>query len=98
MPIVFACGLLHGLGFASAIGVLASDHTYRLATLAGFNVGIELGQFVFLGATLALGILCRRIMRVPQAIALPRLASVMAATFGAVILAGRIVPMFPGIR
>ena len=96
MPIVFACGLLHGLGFASAIGVLASDRTYWLATLAGFNVGIELGQFVFLGATLGLGILCRRIMRVPQVFALPRLASVMAATFGAVILAGRIVPMFPG--
>jgi hydrogenase/urease accessory protein HupE len=50
--IVFACGLLHGFGFASAIGAMAVDTRSRIATLAGFNVGIELGQFLFVGAAL----------------------------------------------
>jgi hypothetical protein len=50
--VVFACGLLHGFGFATAVGMAAGDTGSRIATLAGFNLGIELGQFAFVGAAL----------------------------------------------
>ena len=52
--IVFACGLLHGMGFASAISDLGLHGTYQWTSIVGFNVGIELGQMLFLLAFLAL--------------------------------------------
>jgi hydrogenase/urease accessory protein HupE len=58
--VVFACGLLHGFGFGSAIGTMAVDTGSRVATLAGFNVGIEIGQFLFVAAVLMLVTLARR--------------------------------------
>lgn len=42
--IVFAFGLLHGLGFAGALAELDLSQTNLLATLVSFNVGVELGQ------------------------------------------------------
>jgi hypothetical protein len=45
---VFACGLLHGMGFAAAISELGLHGTSRLTSIVGFNVGIELGQILFL--------------------------------------------------
>ena len=44
VAVVFAFGLLHGLGFADAVSSLGLSGTGWLATLAGFNVGVELGQ------------------------------------------------------
>jgi hypothetical protein len=50
----FAFGLLHGLGFAGALGALGlPQHAIPLA-LFGFNVGIELGQLAFVAALLGL--------------------------------------------
>jgi len=60
MAIVFCCGLLHGLGFASAIGDLGLHGTDRVVSIVGFNVGIELGQAIFLCAMLGLAELWRR--------------------------------------
>jgi len=51
--IVFACGLLHGMGFASAISDLGLHGSYRWTSILGFNLGIELGQIFFLLAVLA---------------------------------------------
>ena len=51
---VFACGLLHGMGFASAISDLGLHGIYQWTSIVGFNVGIELGQMLFLLAFLAL--------------------------------------------
>lgn len=45
---VFGCGLLHGLGFAAALGDMALDGSHRVATLLGFNLGVEAGQALFL--------------------------------------------------
>lgn len=50
---VFACGLLHGLGFASAISDLGLHGIYQWTSIVGFNVGIELGQMLFLLTFLA---------------------------------------------
>ena len=49
-PIVFACGLLHGLGFASAIADVGLHGAHKLASLAGFNAGIEFGQAFIVAA------------------------------------------------
>jgi hydrogenase/urease accessory protein HupE len=52
LAIIFGCGLLHGLGFASAITDFGIDWPHRMLSLAGFNIGVEIGQFAFLGAAL----------------------------------------------
>ena len=51
--IVFAFGLLHGLGFAAVLNDLGLPADERLVSLVTFNVGIELGQLMVLGATFA---------------------------------------------
>ena len=42
--IVFACGLVHGLGFAGALAEMQVGGVGRAASVFGFNAGIELGQ------------------------------------------------------
>ena len=54
MCIVFACGLLHGLGFASSMTAMCRHGAYRVTSVVGFNLGIELGQVLFFIAILAL--------------------------------------------
>jgi hypothetical protein len=44
VELAFAFGLVHGFGFASAVGELGRGGATWVATLAGFNVGVELGQ------------------------------------------------------
>ena len=50
--VVFAFGLLHGLGFAGAIRELGLPQSDRLIGLVSFNVGIELGQLIVIGGAL----------------------------------------------
>ena len=59
--IVFAFGLLHGMGFASVLtdlGLPSSDLGVALIT---FNIGVELGQLLFIAAMLVLVAVLRRI-------------------------------------
>ncbi len=49
LVLVFGCALIHGLGLASALSELGLDPQHQLLSLAGFNVGIELGQLVVAG-------------------------------------------------
>ncbi len=54
--LVFAFGLLHGLGFAGVLGEIGLPPDQALGALLGFNVGVELGQLaVIAGAMLAVG-------------------------------------------
>jgi hypothetical protein len=54
--LVFAFGLLHGLGFAGVLGEIGLPEGQRLTALLGFNVGVELGQLgVIVLAALGLG-------------------------------------------
>ncbi|HEY7516106.1 MAG TPA: HupE/UreJ family protein, partial [Vicinamibacteria bacterium] len=53
--LVFAFGLLHGLGFAGALGDLGWPSGRRLLALVAFNLGVELGQLTVI--VLALGLL-----------------------------------------
>ena len=93
VPLVFGCGLLHGLGFASALSEMGLDSGHRIATLAGFNVGVECGQFVFLIGVIALITIIRRILPALTESLFARLASVIAAIFGGIMLIERIEPL-----
>lgn len=54
-------GLLHGFGFAGALGELLGASSDGLAAaLIGFNVGVELGQLCFAAGVVALGFLIQR--------------------------------------
>lgn len=53
-------GLIHGLGFASVLGELGVSAGETLLALAFFNIGVELGQLLFVAAVLlALALLAR---------------------------------------
>ena len=56
VALVFAFGLLHGLGFAGVLGEIGLPEGQRLTALLAFNVGVEMGQLVVIGlAVLAVG-------------------------------------------
>ena len=57
--VVFAFGLLHGLGFAEMLRDLGLPAQGRLLGLVSFNAGIELGQLTVLAAALASAGWCR---------------------------------------
>ena len=51
--IAFAFGLLHGLGFAGALSAIALPQNEIPIALLLFNVGVEIGQFIFVFVFLA---------------------------------------------
>jgi hypothetical protein len=61
--IAFTFGLLHGLGFASALNAVGlPQHAIPLALLF-FNVGVELGQLAFIGVVLAVATAAATVIR-----------------------------------
>ncbi|MDQ3489097.1 MAG: HupE/UreJ family protein [Acidobacteriota bacterium] len=52
--VVFAFGLLHGLGFAGVLQEVGLPPSQFLTALLGFNVGVELGQLTVIGAAFLL--------------------------------------------
>lgn len=52
--VITVFGLLHGLGFASALGALDVAVNARWIVLLGFNLGVELGQVLFIVVVLTL--------------------------------------------
>jgi HupE / UreJ protein len=67
LPIVFGFGLLHGLGFAGTLSFADDVDGRLLASLATFNVGIELGQALIVLALFPLLLLVRRFRWSPAA-------------------------------
>jgi len=51
--VAFVFGLLHGLGFASALAEVGLPQAAVATTLLFFNVGVELGQLIFIAAVLS---------------------------------------------
>lgn len=65
--VAFTFGLLHGFGFAGALVELGLPQKDIPLALLTFNVGVELGQFIFVAAIVILGWAARRLLRsVPQ--------------------------------
>jgi hydrogenase/urease accessory protein HupE len=59
--VAFAFGLLHGLGFASALLQIGLPEKHLPSALFSFNLGVELGQLAVIGVALALGSLALRL-------------------------------------
>lgn len=81
-------GLIHGLGFASALTELDLSRQALVRALVGFNVGVELGQLAFVIVFLPLLSWASRPDRLPR---LPQVLSVLVAVIGAVWFVQRIV-------
>lgn len=54
IALVFAFGLLHGMGFADALARLDLPRSEFLTTLVGFNAGVEAGQLTIIAAAAAI--------------------------------------------
>ena len=52
--LIFAFGLLHGLGFSTVLGVYGIPEGQFLPALIGFNIGVELGQLIVIAVAFAL--------------------------------------------
>jgi hypothetical protein len=65
--VAFTFGLLHGFGFAGALNGIGLPQGHIALALLFFNVGVELGQLLFIAAALALIALIRRVrIRYPR--------------------------------
>jgi hypothetical protein len=80
-------GLVHGLGFADALSPLALAGWSLAGALAGFNLGVELGQAIAIGLTLPVVL---GIGRLARAVLVYRYASLAVAMAGAYWLIERI--------
>jgi hydrogenase/urease accessory protein HupE len=60
----FSFGLLHGLGFASALGDVGVVQEQFLLSLMFFNVGVEFGQLIFIGMVLIIYQFFRRLYQI----------------------------------
>lgn len=63
--IAFAFGLLHGLGFAGALAEVGLPQNAIPLALLFFNIGVEIGQLLFVAAVLAVGGLARVLFAYP---------------------------------
>ncbi len=57
----FSFGLLHGFGFAGALAEIGIPETDIPLALLSFNIGVEVGQLLFVAAVLIIGLMVRRI-------------------------------------
>jgi hydrogenase/urease accessory protein HupE len=60
--VAFSFGLLHGLGFAGALAEVGLPENSIPLALLFFNVGVEIGQLLFVGVLLAGAALVRRLV------------------------------------
>jgi hydrogenase/urease accessory protein HupE len=59
--VTFAFGLLHGLGFASALREIGLPEADIPLALLSFNMGVEAGQLAFIAVVLLFGFFARRV-------------------------------------
>lgn len=85
--LTFSFGLVHGLGFAGALGALRFSGAPLALALVSFNVGVELGQ-VAVAALLVPAILGLRGSRLGERV--PRIGSAAVALLGALWVAARV--------
>jgi hydrogenase/urease accessory protein HupE len=54
-------GLLHGFGFAVVLQELGLPQSMKVEALLFFNIGVEIGQIMFIGGVIFIGLLARQI-------------------------------------
>jgi hydrogenase/urease accessory protein HupE len=62
--VAFAFGLLHGFGFAGALRGVGLPQEHLATALLSFNLGVELGQLLFVSVLLAAGATMARLIPV----------------------------------
>ncbi len=72
--VAFSFGLLHGFGFAGALAETGLPQTAIPVALLMFNVGVEIGQLLFVLAVLILTAICRKMLTKPPPWAIPAAA------------------------
>jgi hypothetical protein len=78
--VAFGFGLLHGFGFANALGDLGLHSGQLALTLFGFNLGVELGQLAIVAVFLPLALSLRHLMFYPRVVLRLGSASIMAVS------------------
>ncbi|MEX2473657.1 HupE/UreJ family protein [Marinobacter sp.] len=76
--LAFGFGLIHGFGFASVLGDLTSGVSQTVVALAGFNLGVELGQLGLLVVLFPVLYLCGR-FRLYERAAVPAMLLMVGA-------------------
>jgi HupE / UreJ protein len=90
VALAFGFGLVHGLGFASALAGISTSTHGLLLPLLGFNLGVECGQLVVVALAFPLLLLASRSLRLRQPIV--ALGSAVVAAVGAMWLVQRVLP------
>jgi hydrogenase/urease accessory protein HupE len=85
--VAFAFGLLHGLGFASALLDLGLPEGDVPLALLAFNLGVEAGQILFIAAVLALGAAVARLHPAARAAFAPGATGLRATAYAVGTLA-----------
>lgn len=60
-PVVFLFGLVHGVGFAGALGKIGLPKADLLWAIASFNIGVEAGQILFIALIITSAAWLRRL-------------------------------------
>ena len=90
LVVIFAFGLLHGLGFASVLDDIGLADDQFMVSLISFNIGVELGQLaVLIPAFLVFGVAARNAVWYRRLIAAP--ASALIGAIGLWMLTTRLV-------
>lgn len=63
--VAFTFGLLHGFGFAGALSEIGLPQSAIPLALFTFNVGVEVGQLLFVSGVLVLYVIARRVQPTP---------------------------------
>jgi hypothetical protein len=61
--VAFTFGLLHGFGFASALSEVGLPQSAIPVALLFFNLGVEIGQLLFIASVFAVVVLARQVTR-----------------------------------
>ncbi len=81
LAVTFVFGLVHGLGFADALSLLSLAGWSLVGALAGFNLGVELGQAIAIGLVLPVMLVIRRLARAALVYRYASLATAMAGAY-----------------
>lgn len=87
--LVFACGLLHGLGIATVLVEMGLNGNNRALSLLAFNLGVEAGQILFVACALLGLMLAGRWLDARRQALIVKLGSALAAGIGMVWLVQR---------
>jgi hydrogenase/urease accessory protein HupE len=91
--VAFSFGLLHGLGFAGALAEVGLPANAIPMALLTFNIGVEIGQLMFIAAVLAVRALVMQFVALPTGL-VPRVTAYGIGTLAAFWTAERVAGFF----